>query len=156
MNDLLSGCSIKTIAQGRISRLGKHNTLNGKRFLKFSVAYNLMKHVEYINYVAYDKHADYIDKYAQIGTFLYVESAPYTNRYLDKKSDKNKYKSQTLHRVEAISFVGNIKHISQSNDISLEELKQYQDSVNDINAIEIAKNLLKDAGYSIQKEVSND
>lgn len=155
MNDLLSGCFLKTVSQGRISRLGKHSSHNGKRFIKFSVAYNIMKHVEYVNYVAYDKYADYVDEYAKIGTFLYVESVPHTNRFLDKKSSKEKYISKTLHRVEAISFVGDIKHRSDAKDISLEELKEYQESVKNIDAISIAKNLLKDAGYTIQKGESD-
>ena len=150
MYDLLTGCFLKISAQGRISRLGKHIKLNNKRFIKFSVAYNILKHVEYINYVAYDKQADYIEKYAKIGTFLYVESAPYTNRYLDKKSEQEKYISKTIHRVESLSFIGNIKHIND-NDLSLEEIKEYQQQANNIDAITIAKNLLKDAGYEIIK-----
>ena len=68
MNDLLSGSYLKLMGQGRISRLGKHESLNGKRFFKFSVAHNIMKHVEYVNYVAYDKQADYLELYATTGT----------------------------------------------------------------------------------------
>jgi len=69
---------------------------------------------------------------------------------LIKKSEQEKYISKTIHRVESLSFIGNIKHIND-NDLSLEEIKEYQQQANNIDAITIAKNLLKDAGYEIIK-----
>ena len=95
MNDLLSGAHLKLTGQGRVSRIGKLQSLNGKRFLNFSVAYNLMRHVEYVNYVAYDKQADYLEQYATTGTTVYVESVPHTNRWQDPKSDTAKFLSKT-------------------------------------------------------------
>ncbi|OIN85066.1 single-stranded DNA-binding protein [Francisella sp. TX07-6608] len=152
MNDLLSGCFIKTLSQGRISRLGKHYNIGGKRIFKFSVAYNILQHVEYINYVAYDKHADYLGRYAKLGTFIYVESVPHTNRYKDK-NNLEKYLSKTTHRVEALSFIANLKDtIYRSDQLSLTEIQQLQQSTQDIDAISIAKNVLQQAGYQIIKE----
>ncbi|WP_150467603.1 single-stranded DNA-binding protein [Francisella sp. SYW-9] len=156
MNDLLSGCYIKLSSQGRISRLGKHSSHNGKRFIKFSVAYNIMGHVEYINFVAYDRLADQIDEYAKIGTTIYIESGVRTNKFLDKKSAKEKYISKTSYPVEALSFIANTKYMVDAKDISQQELKEYQDSVKDIDAISIAKNLLKDAGFIISKGTDNE
>jgi hypothetical protein len=121
MNDLLSGCFLKTVSQGRISRLGNLGSHNGKRFIKFSVAYNIMKHVEYVNYVAYDKYADYIDEYAKIGTFLYVESVPHTNRFLDKKSSKEKYISKTL---LYLLYLQKVNHEKYDNNLLYLQVKQ--------------------------------
>lgn len=155
MNDLLSGCYIKQLSQGRISRLGKIHSVNGKRFFKFSVAYNLMKHVEYVNYIAYDKQADYLEQYATTGTTVYVESVPYTNRYQDPKSDTEKFISKTSYRVEAISFIANTKGTAfkTERDFTEHEIEEFRESVKDIDHILIAKNLLEEAGYQITSPV---
>jgi len=155
MNDLLSGCHLKLIGQGRISRVGKIHSINGKRFFKFSVAYNLMKHVEYVNYVAYDKQADYLERYATTGTTVYVESVPYTNRYQDPKSDQEKLISKTSYRVETISFIANIKGSTFKEDrgFTEHEMAEYRESVKNVDHISIAKNLLEEAGYKITKPI---
>jgi single-stranded DNA-binding protein len=151
MNDLLSGSHLKLIGQGRVSRIGKLQIINGKRFFKFSVAYNLMKHVEYINYVAYDKQADYLDRYATTGTTVYVESVPHTNRYQDPKSDKEKFISKISYRVEAISFIANIKDTAFNNEkeFTAHEIDELKESVKDVHYISIAKKILEEAGYQI-------
>lgn len=156
MNDLLSGCYIKQLSQGRISRLGKIHSVNGKRFFKFSVAYNLMRHVEYVNYVAYDKQADYVERYATTGTIVYIESVPHTNRYQDPKSDKEKLISKTAHHVETISFIANTKGTAFKNErgFTEHEMEEYRELVKDIDHLSIAKSLLEEAGYQIIK--SND
>jgi single-stranded DNA-binding protein len=151
MNDLLSGSHLKLTGQGRVSRISKLQSLNGKRFLKFSVAYNLMRHVEYVNYVAYDKQADYVGQYATTGTTVYVESVPHTNRWQDPKSDKEKFISKTTYRVEAISFIANLKGASFKSERELtdHEISEFRADVKDIDHISIAKNILKDAGYEV-------
>jgi single-stranded DNA-binding protein len=158
MNDLLSGSHLKLMGQGRISRLGKLHSVNGKRFFKFSVAYNLMKHVEYVNYVAYDKHADYLEQYATTGTTVYVESVPHTNRYQDPKSDKEKFISKTAYRVETISFISNTKGtvFQTERGFTEHEMEEYRESVKDVDHISIAKNLLEEAGYKILRDDNNE
>lgn len=153
MNDLLSGSHLKLIGQGRVSRIGKLQSLNGKRFLNFSVAYNLMRHVEYVNYVAYDKQADYLEQYATTGTTVYVESVPHTNRWQDLKSDTAKFLSKTSYRVEAISFIANIKgaYIKTERGFTEHEIKEFRESTKEIDHISIAQHILKDAGYMIKK-----
>jgi single-stranded DNA-binding protein len=157
MIDLLSGSYLRLIGQGRISRLGKLESLNGKRFFKFSVAHNIMKHVEYVNYVAYDKQADYLESYATTGTTVYVESTPHTNRWQDPKSNTGKFISKISYRVEAISFIANIKDsmVKQERELTNHEIGDLQDSMKDEHYISIAKNILKDAGYEITKGDSN-
>ncbi len=157
MNDLLSGSHLKLTGQGRVSRIGKLQSHNGKRFFKFSVAYNLMRHVEYVNYVAYDKQADYVERYATTGTTVYVESVPHTDRWQDPKSDKEKFISKTSYRVEAISFIANIKGSSFTDEKGLteHEIDEFRESVKDIDHISIAKNILTDAGYEVKKGDSN-
>jgi single-stranded DNA-binding protein len=151
MNDLLSGSHLKLIGQGRISRLGKLQSVNGKRIFKFSVAYNLMRHVEYVNYVAYDKQADYLEQYATTGTTVYVESVPHTNRYQDPKSDKEKFISKTDYRVETISFISNLKGTSFKNERGFtdHEIAEFRDEVKDVDHISIAKKVLEEKGYTI-------
>lgn len=141
------------MGQGRISRLGKHESLNGKRFFKFSVAHNIMKHVEYVNYVAYDKQADYLELYATTGTTVYVESTPHTDRWQDPKSNTGKLISKISYRVERISFISNIKGCihNQERELTNHEIGELQDSVRAIDHISIAKNILKEAGYKITK-----
>ena len=157
MIDLLSGSHLRLNGQGRISRLGKLQSHNGKRFLKFSVAYNLMRHVEYVNYVAYDKQADYVERYATTGTTVYVESVPHTNRWRDSKSDKEKFISKTSYRVEAISFIDNIKGSSFKAERGLteHEIDEYREAAKDIDHILIAKAILTDAGYEVKKGDTN-
>ena len=157
MIDLLSGSHLRLSGQGRISRIGKLQSHNGKRFFKFSVAYNLMRHVEYINYVAYDKQADNLEQYATTGTTVYVESVPHTDRWQDPKSDKEKFISKTSYRVEAISFISNIKGASFKSERGLTEhaIAEYRESVKDIDHISIAKKILKDAGYEVTIGDSN-
>ena len=158
MQDLLSGCHLKLNGQGRISRLGKLQSHNGKRFFKFSVAYNLMRHVEYVNYIAYDKQADYIERYATTGTIVYVESVPYTDRWQDPKSDKEKFISKTSYRVEAISFIANLKgaYFKTEKGLTEHEIEEFRESVKDIDHISIAKNILIDSGYQISKGELNE
>ena len=141
------------MGQGRISRLGKLESLNGKRFFKFSVAHNIMKHVEYVNYVAYDKQADYLELYATTGTTVYVESTPHTNRWQDPKSNTGKFISKISYRVETISFIANIKDsmVNQERELTNHEIGDLQDSMKDEHYISIAKNILKEAGYEITK-----
>jgi single-stranded DNA-binding protein len=155
MIDLLSGSYLKLVGQGRISRLGKHQQINGKRFFKFSVAYKLRKHVEYVNYVAYDKQADWVNEYAQVGSIVYVESVPHTNRYPDK-DNPTKFKSKTLYQVENLSFVAGTKLEHRDKDLSIEQIKEMQDSVKDFNAINIAIKLLEQEGYSISNSTGNN
>ena len=153
MLDLLSGSHLRLNGQGRISRLGKLQSHNGKRFFKFSVAYNIMRHVEYVNYVSYDKQADYVERYATIGTTVYVESVPHTDRWQDPKSDKEKFISKTSYRVEAISFIANLKGASfkAERGFTEHEIDEFRESAKDIDHILIAKNILKDAGYEVVK-----
>lgn len=148
MIDLLSGCHLKLTGQGRISRFGKLNNIKGKRFLKFSVAYNLRRHVEYVNYVAYDKQAEWLNDYAQIGTTVYVESVPHTNRYPDK-NNLEKFKSNTLYQVESIGFIAGTKLEYRDKDFSIEQIKEMQESVGDSDATGIAIKLLEQEGYII-------
>jgi len=157
MLDLLSGSHLRLNGQGRVSRIGKLQSHNGKRFFKFSVAYNLMRHVEYVNYIAYDKQADYVERYATTGTTVYVESVPHTDRWQDPKSDKEKFISKTSYRVETISFIANIKGSSFKSERGLteHEIDEYRESVKDIDHISIAKNILIDAGYEITKGETN-
>ena len=157
MLDLLSGSHLRLNGQGRISRLGKLQSHNGKRFFKFSVAYNLMRHVEYVNYIAYDKQADYVDRYATTGTTVYVESVPHTDRWQDPKSNKEKFISKTSYRVETISFIANLKGSSfkTERDLTEHEMNEYRELVKDIDHISIAKNILTDAGYEITKRDTN-
>ena len=157
MIDLLSGSHLKVTGQGRISRLGKLQSYNGKRFFKFSVAHNLRKHVEYVNYVAYDKQADYLERYATTGTSVYVESVPHTNRYQDPKSDKEKFISKTIYQVEALSFIGNTKYTTFKEERSLteHELKEIQDGI-DPNINNVAIKMLEADGYIITKENSDE
>lgn len=153
MLDLLSGSHLRLNGQGRISRLGKLQSHNGKRFFKFSVAYNLLQHVEYVNYVAYDKQADYVEEYATTDTTVYVESVPHTNRWQDPQSNKEKFISKTSYRVEAISFIANLKgsFFNTERGLTEHEISEYRESVKAIDHISIAKNILKDAGYQVTK-----
>jgi len=158
MNDLLSGSHLRLIGQGRVSRIGKLQIINGKRFFKFSVAYNLMKHVEYINYIAYDKQADYLDRYATTGTTVYVESVPHTNRYQDPMSDIEKIISKISYRVEAISFITNLKGTAFNNvkEFTVHEIDEFKESVKDVDHISIAKKILEEAGYQLTKTKLQD
>lgn len=155
MIDLFSSCHLQLKGQGRISRLGKLHTVKGKRFLKFSVAHNLRRHVEYVNYVAYDKQADWVNEYAQIGTIIYVESVPHTNRYPDKDNPE-KFKSKTLYQVENISFIAGTKLEYKEKDFSIEQIKEMQESVNNSDATGIAIKLLEQEGYQISAPDNNE
>lgn len=153
MIDLLSGSHLRLTGQGRISRLGKIQSHNGKRFFKFSVAHNLRRHVEYVNYVAYDKQADYLEAYATTGTSIYVESVPHTNRYQDPKSNKEKFISKTIYQVEALSFIGNTKFTTFKTERSLtdHEMSEIQESI-DPNINNVAIRMLEADGYIITKK----
>lgn len=148
MIDLFSSCHLQLKGQGRISRFGKLHNIKGKRFLKFSVAHNLRRHVEYVNYVAYDKQAEWLNDYAQIGTIVYVESVPHTNRYPDKNNPE-KFKSNTLYQVENLSFIAGTKLEYKEKDFSVEQIKEMQESVSNSDATGIAIKLLEQEGYTI-------
>lgn len=101
----------KVILMGRLTKDPEtRETQNGKKMLKFSVAvddgYGDKKHTSFINCIAFEKRAEFIEKYFGKGNMIALVGSIRTDKY-DDKDGRTVYTTDVF--VDEASFTGEKK-----------------------------------------------
>ncbi|MBK2341718.1 single-stranded DNA-binding protein [Francisella philomiragia] len=148
MIDLFTGHRTRTEIQARVGWIGELMNKDGKYFISFNLVSHIFKNVEWYSCIAYDENAKQIDRFAQLGTEMYIEGYNRTDNWTDKDGIK---RNKTNVIVRNLGFIANTKSELNYNDYEHKAFNHEMSEEDNQAAIEIAKKVLTVEGYVITK-----